>query len=48
MTDDEKRPPPYTVDAERLKREIRIDTYRAAGPGGQHVNKTDSTKPLLS
>lgn len=35
-------PPPYLLDRDILETEVRIDTYRASGPGGQHVNKTSS------
>ncbi|MBI3343322.1 MAG: peptide chain release factor-like protein [Gammaproteobacteria bacterium] len=34
--------PPYALDRATLQREVRIDTFRASGPGGQHVQKTSS------
>lgn len=39
-------PPPYAVDRETLEREVVIDVFRASGPGGQHVNRTESALRL--
>jgi len=39
-------PPPYATDRETLEREVVVEVFRASGPGGQHVNKTESALRL--
>jgi len=41
-----QRPPPYALDRDTLEREVVIEVFRASGPGGQHVNKTESALRL--
>lgn len=46
---DQPSPPPrprYSTDRAVLETEVRIDTYRASGPGGQNLHKTESAVRL--
>ncbi len=40
------RAPPYALDRATLETEVRLDRFRASGPGGQHVNTTSSAVRL--
>lgn len=39
--------PPYHTDRVHLEREVRVETFRGGGPGGQHRNVTDSAVRLI-
>jgi protein subunit release factor A len=41
-----QRPPPYALDRGTLEREVVVEVFKASGPGGQHVNKTQSALRL--
>jgi len=41
-----QRPPPYRLDRDLLEGEVRLDTMRASGPGGQNLHKTESAVRL--
>jgi protein subunit release factor A len=36
----------YHTDRRSLEREVKVETYRTGGPGGQHRNVTDSAVRL--
>lgn len=39
-------PPPYATDRDTLSRQCEVEAFRASGPGGQHVNRTESALRL--
>jgi ribosome-associated protein len=41
-----QQPPPYSTDPDVLAGEVIVETFRARGAGGQHVNRTESAVRL--
>jgi protein subunit release factor B len=41
-----RQPPPYSLDPKVLERQVRIETFRASGPGGQSLQRTESAVHL--
>jgi protein subunit release factor A len=45
MTETPTRPR-FRLDRQTLAQEVRVDTFRASGPGGQNLHKTESAVRL--
>ncbi len=39
--------PSFSLDPKVVRRQVRIETFRASGPGGQHLHKTESAVRMI-